>query len=59
MALDRRRAHLRVAAVSDVKAAIPDTYTFGLGTNNQIYEAQATSVVCAPAEPCAVNPSRG
>jgi hypothetical protein len=27
-----------VAAVSDVRAAIPDTYTFGLGTTNQIYE---------------------
>ncbi len=31
-----------VAAASDVKAAIPDTYTFGLGTNNQIYENSAT-----------------
>jgi hypothetical protein len=31
-----------VAAVSDVKAAIPDTYTFGLGTNNQVYENSGT-----------------
>lgn len=31
-----------VAAVSDVRAAIPETHTFGLGTDNQVWEKSGT-----------------